>query len=391
MAREINLVPDIKNEMIKALKLRNFIFFLCIVVSISAIAVALIFGGVVAGQNAALNDKTNVLDKMSDAVHDYDDLGDFLTIQDQVGKINYIAENRNSFSRIFNIISTFRPTNGDTIEISTMNIDLVNATMTIEAQADAKAENGIDYNVLESFKKSMNYLSFDYGKYVDKYGEEIPEYCIVEKNLDGTFFTEDGRFFAYWTIDEDGCNPSAKDKEDDEEDEEENSGEEKEKDPIEQLIGVKKYADEYEYTVYNMQNVVRIWRTPNFDEWYENKKINLDGEISDIAHFESECIGYSGEEKNGKVSWTKTADTCMLIPEGEEGIIITDSSDGLTDEKVLVLRFTAVINLNPDVLKTANHHVVALGPSGVYNVTDSYTQIQNMFSEKAEDYYGEDF
>ena len=32
MAREINLVPDVKGEMIKALKLRNFIFFLCIVI-----------------------------------------------------------------------------------------------------------------------------------------------------------------------------------------------------------------------------------------------------------------------------------------------------------------------------------------------------------------------
>ena len=32
MAREINLVPDVKGEMIKALKLRNFIFFLCIIV-----------------------------------------------------------------------------------------------------------------------------------------------------------------------------------------------------------------------------------------------------------------------------------------------------------------------------------------------------------------------
>ena len=28
MAREINLVPDVKEEMIKALKLRNFILFL---------------------------------------------------------------------------------------------------------------------------------------------------------------------------------------------------------------------------------------------------------------------------------------------------------------------------------------------------------------------------
>ena len=31
MAREINLVPDIKDEMIKTLKMRNLIFFICII------------------------------------------------------------------------------------------------------------------------------------------------------------------------------------------------------------------------------------------------------------------------------------------------------------------------------------------------------------------------
>ena len=43
MAKEINLVPDIKDEFIKALKFRNFVFFLCIVVSASSLIVMLIF------------------------------------------------------------------------------------------------------------------------------------------------------------------------------------------------------------------------------------------------------------------------------------------------------------------------------------------------------------
>ena len=44
MAREINLVPDIKGEMIKTLKLRNLIFFLCIVVALASVVVVLITG-----------------------------------------------------------------------------------------------------------------------------------------------------------------------------------------------------------------------------------------------------------------------------------------------------------------------------------------------------------
>lgn len=388
MAREINLVPDIKNEMIKALKLRNLIFFLCIVVSAGAIATAIIFGTIVGAQSIALNDKTNTLNQMSKAVHDYDDLGDFLTIQGQVNGLNYVSNNRNFLSRVFNIISTFQPTNGDSIEISTMNVNLVKSTMTIEAQADAKSANGIDYNVLESFKKSMNYLSFDYGAYVDKNGEEIPSYCITEKNLDGTFFTEDGRFFAYWNIDQDGCNPSVETVGAKEKSEEEIAN--KSSDDEESDTEDKKYEKDYSYEEYDGKNMVRIWRTPLFDEWYKDGKMSIDGEISDVPHFESECIKYAGEQKGSKVNWSKDTTTCMLVPNGEDGITVTDSSDGLSEGTNLVLRFTAIISFNPDVFKAANHHVVALGPSGVYNVTDSYTQIQNMFSERAADFYNEE-
>ena len=41
--KEINLVPDIKNDFIKALKFRNLVFFVCIVVAISSTVVMLIF------------------------------------------------------------------------------------------------------------------------------------------------------------------------------------------------------------------------------------------------------------------------------------------------------------------------------------------------------------
>ncbi len=363
MAREINLVPDIKTDMIKALKLRNLIFFICIVVSISSIAVTAVFGSIVGAQGVALNDKTNVLQQMSKAVHDYDDLDDFLTIQNQVGRINYVANNRTLLSRIFNIISTFQPTNGDKIEISEMNLNLAESVLTIEAQADAKDVKGIDYNVLESFKKSMDYLSYDYGEYVDEDGQEIPSFCIVEKNLDGTFFTDDGKFYAYWLVDREGCNLLD--------------------DPTKK-IDDKKYA----FEEYESERAVKIWRTPLYDQWYKEGKITLNGEISGVPHFESQCITYEGIEKTNKINWTKNTDTCKLVPDGVDGggIVITESSDGLNADNELVLRFVAVITYDKNVMKASNHHVVALGPSGVYNVTDSYTQIQSMFSERAADY-----
>ena len=147
-----------------------------------------------------------------------------------------------------------------------------------------------------------------------------------------------------------------------------------------------------------------IYRTPKFDEWYKNAgekeieaeyldgagseaswyrpNMTLDGEISGVPHFNSECIMYSGTKvADGKVRWTATNDDCILA---EEGAAIRDSSNGKDSSGNLVLRFNATIKVNEEVFSYGNKHVMAIRP-GRQNVTDSYVQIQNMFDERARD------
>ena len=118
--------------------------------------------------------------------------------------------------------------------------------------------------------------------------------------------------------------------------------------------------------------------------------MNLDGEIRGVAHFNSTCITYSGTEKdNGDIAWTSINDSCKLVPGSEDnssnGISIEQSSNGRNSSHELVLRFSAIIYIAPEVFNFNNHHMLALSPSGRRNVTDSYSQIQNMFAEKAAD------
>ena len=149
-----------------------------------------------------------------------------------------------------------------------------------------------------------------------------------------------------------------------------------------------------------------IYRTPKFDDWYkageENKEVSadylgdasgakqywykpvmtLDGSISGVPHFDSECIEYSGAETGeDKVRWTATNEGCLLA---EEGAAIRDSSNGKDSSGNLVLRFNATIKINEEVFSYANKHVMAIRP-GRQNVTDSYVQIRNMFDERARD------
>ncbi len=396
MAREINLVPDIKNEMIKTLKLRNLIFFICIVVASGSVGATLFFASIAGGQQAAVNGKNGTINNLTSKITGYEDLSNFLTIKDQLGNLAEIDNNKKVFSRIFNILSALIPTSGDKIEISELSIDFATTptNISLDAQADALTAPFIDYNVLDSFKKSMPYLHYDYGRYVDKAGAEIPAYCMIETATDGSslFEAERGRY-AYWLINGEGCNPTYESNMEYDENGERIYNEE------EATMG-------YETETYEDQTVVKIWRTPQFKDWYSENpvdgapSIDLGGNISNVAHFNSECTKYSGVtdyQSSGSsaeavygttdnITWVGTNSSCNLIDTSDnDGIVISNSSNGRDSDGQLVLRFSAVITLNPEVFNFKNKHVIATGPANRYNVTDSYVQIQNMFAKRAAD------
>ena len=185
-------------------------------------------------------------------------------------------------------------------------------------------------------------------------------------------------YYAYWLITGEGCNPSYE--------------------PELDKNGNEKYDEEkalkgYEIDNYDGNQVVKIWRTPQYNDWYKKTEregqpyMSLNGEISGVAHFESSCTTYSGieSETTNEITWESSNDECLLVPDGIDGIRISDSSNGRGASDELVLRFSASIVLNPEVYEFKNHHLLAVAPSGRYNVTDSYVQIQNMFSERAAD------
>ena len=367
MAREINLVPDIKDEMIKTLKLRNLIYFICIVVGAASLGATAIVALIMGGQQAALDGKKSTLDSLSLKFNSYSDLDEFLTIKDQVGNISTLTNNKKVLSRTFNILSALIPTGADTITVSELNVNLSGdqPTFSFDAQANAGREPFIDYNVLDSFKKSMQYMRYDYGNYVDKNGATIPAYCMIETGADGATFMDPSKgIYAFWTINAEGCNPSKDTK-----------------------------VSDYSTEEYEGQQVVRIWRTPQYSDWYKQTQVegqpymSLNGQISGVEHFESACITYTGNDSHNAASpkWIESNESCLLVPGGTDGIKVSDSSNGRGAGDELVLRFSAVISLAPAVYNFTNSHVLAIAPSGRRNVTDSYVQVQAMFGERARD------
>lgn len=370
MAREINLVPDIKNEMIKALKVRNYIFFISILVAAASVGVVVIVGLIAGGQQLARDNKKSTIDQMSAKLTSYSELNDILTIKDQVNNLSTIGGNKKVLSRTFNAISALIPIGADTITVSELSVNLNKGqpTLTFDAQANAGQEPFIDYEVLDSFKKSMKYMRYDYGNYVDKKGNNIPAYCIIEQGNDGATLKDEAKgYYAYWIIEGEGCNPS--------------------KDLT---------ASDYSTEDYDGQKVVRIWRTPQFSDWYSEYKVDgkpylgTDGDIANVEHFNSRCIKYTGtiNKDKAKPVWSEENNCHLTVNSADDedsSIKITDSSNGRGSNDELVLRFSAIVYITPEYYKFSNKHMLAIAPSGRRNVTDSYVQVQSIFGERARD------
>ena len=101
---EVNLVPDVKLEMIRLQKIRNLVFFVCIVVSIVSVSTLVVLGGIKGTQDLLISGQESHIKNLSDKITNYKELPDFLTIQDQLKKLSEINKNRPVLSRVFPIL-----------------------------------------------------------------------------------------------------------------------------------------------------------------------------------------------------------------------------------------------------------------------------------------------
>ena len=449
---EINLVPDVKFKMIQMQKIRNLVMFICIVVASASIAVTLILGSVKGAQDLTMKGQDDSINQLSSKITNYNELSSFLTIQDQLQKISEIEGEQKVLSRIFPIFSTMVPTGDptrtDSIQVSELNIDLNTSTISFDAIADARIEPLIDYRVLESFKKTVSMMKYDYGRYVDADGNNIPTRCIDETDANGNAYSDSGSIYVIWKRGELGCDPSRDDYATTMEEEVVNE-EEKGEDATDSEASKKKLnsnnssktvitlnpstsatLQNTEFTqgnsnfgVINVETKIKdedksvkitvvadekIYRTPQFADWYKGKKVDtskdgigdelpevegtqyvakkytytpsmdLDGTISGVPHFESQCYTYSGVEDGKDVKWSANND-CLLVP---EGLVVSSSGNGRDSENNLILAFSASLQFDPNIFAYNNKHVMAISPTK-QNVTDSYRQTQSLFTAPA--------
>lgn len=173
---QINLIPDVKMELLKARKMRTMVTSISIIVAIAAGAVVALLAMYVFGAQALVQLNTdNAITTEYDKLSKVEDLSKTLTIQSQLSEISSQHANKKYTARAFDFLSTTVPEGKNAITINRFNLNTEDNLITIEASA----KNG--YEAFEVFKKTLEKTKFQFTED----GEEQISVAIAENISQG--------------------------------------------------------------------------------------------------------------------------------------------------------------------------------------------------------------
>lgn len=147
---EINLIPDVKRELLKAQRTRTAVISGSIVVSIVVgaivVALALYVYGVQTVRSALLD---NQIKDGAAKLATVQDLSKILTIQNQLSRISELNGQKNIDSRLFDVLSAVIPPEPNSVQVSLVAVDAEAKTIRIEGQTGG-------YDSMEVFKKTLD-------------------------------------------------------------------------------------------------------------------------------------------------------------------------------------------------------------------------------------------
>jgi hypothetical protein len=165
---EINLVPDVKQELLRAQRARTVVISVAIIGSIIAGSVVTLLAiWVFAVQTVRQSVADGDIKKGYQQLQSNSDLSKVLTLQNQLTKITELNNAKHINSRLFDVLAAILPAAPNDVEISDLGIDTTTKTITIQGQASNL------YQALEVFKKTVAGAKYTYSTGSDKTTETL--------------------------------------------------------------------------------------------------------------------------------------------------------------------------------------------------------------------------
>lgn len=146
---EINLLPNVKRELLKTRAMRNRVISISFLVGGASITAVVVLALILGSQIAAEAVQGGVIKDRNDKLMAVEDLNKVVTIQHQLTKINEQHSGKKINSRIFDVVTAVNPVAPNNVSFSDIKVNPGSKTITLEGSA----VNG--YSALETLKKTI--------------------------------------------------------------------------------------------------------------------------------------------------------------------------------------------------------------------------------------------
>ena len=155
---EINLLPDVKRDLIKAQQLRNIVTFVSIIIGGAMLAGVVLLFLTTQGQQFVMGLKTNEISNKFAEMQKIKDGETAATLRNQLNAIQKIRNASPDTSRLIGtILPAIQTTGENAVQFSAENYDPETRIVSIEGQA------GNGFPALEAFIKTIKYSQIIYG------------------------------------------------------------------------------------------------------------------------------------------------------------------------------------------------------------------------------------
>ena len=146
---EINLLPNVKRELLKTRAMRNRVISISFLVGGASIAAVVVLALILGSQIAAEAVQNGVIKDRNDKLMAVEALNKVVTIQHQLTKINEQHSGKKINSRVFDVVTAVNPVAPNNVSFSDIKVNPESKTITLEGSA----VNG--YSALETLKKTI--------------------------------------------------------------------------------------------------------------------------------------------------------------------------------------------------------------------------------------------
>ncbi len=181
---EINLVPDVKQEFIRAKRVRNLVVSGAVLVGIAAIGIVVLLAVYLYGVQTLRSSLANdAIKENSSKLQKTPDLANILTIQGQLASLSSLHDQKNVGSRVFEVLQAINPSAPNQVTFSTVKFDATTGIVHLDAQAAG------GYVAADVFEKTVRAITFTYQVEGDNNATSKP--LVTDVLLSGLSYGED--------------------------------------------------------------------------------------------------------------------------------------------------------------------------------------------------------